>query len=1640
MFFDLETDEQSKILDIGAWNENSHFRGTSLEEFQAFSQKASFVCGHNIIHHDLPVLAKQHFCKDFLKKPAIDTLYLSALLFPRNPYHKLVKDYKLDGGEANNPVSDSRLAQRLLEDTFKQYRELPPLFKWVYRHFLGSLEGYRGFFQWLETTEAEEGKNIPAETELLQRDLKLIKNSNAQVSLPQNGTGPIKPVRDGLRSMKEYFDGKMCSGADLPGLLREYPFAAVFALTLIDFDGEDSIPPPWLMHHHPEILVVFNRLRYNRCEANDCTYCRTRLEPGAALKNIYGFEAFRRFEDDGEVPLQEQVVRAALDGKSLLAVFPTGGGKSITFQLPALMKAEACRSLTVVISPLQSLMKDQVDSLKVRHERSDAVTLNGMLSPLERAEAVARVESGAASLLYISPESLRSNTILRLLRNRTIERFVIDEAHCFSSWGQDFRVDYQYIGEFLVQLAREKNLPYPIPVSCFTATAKPSVMEDIQGYFKNKLGVELEVFQTAPARRNLSYGILHAATPEEKFRLLLELLERDEGPKIIYTTYVRSSMMLAEQLMEQGYNAASYNGRMPGDVKIAIQDAFMRGKIKIIVATSAFGMGIDKDDVTMVIHYNISGSLEDYMQEAGRAGRNKALKANCYALFDDQDLMSHFHLLNATRINKKEIFQVWQGIKKIRLKTFSRSALELARAAGWDTEMFNGEMRVKTALAALEDSGFIKRGRNQTRVYATSLLVGNMEEAVKIIDGYRKLDKDDRLHAVRIVKFIITYREAAVDTVADSLGISLADTRRLVCELKMMNILAGDDKDLTAYIPPPERAAADLEACAQLELELLEHIRGDENNPVKNVSLKDINSRFRENNIDSRIEALREILFTWDSQRLISKKRLDPRSHLYRLQFQRPFPEIKTAVVKRLELARGVLEKLMTDAASGTQVPGTKLVLVEFSMRRLKEHVENSGLFKTSYSTTEYERALLYLNEIRVLRLDRGLFVYYNPYTITRCKKDNRSRYTNAHYKKFESFYRHRIEQVHIVGEYARKLAVNYKQAMSFVQDYFSLDYKGFLKKHFPRRLGEIRRPITRTQFNELFKDLSPAQLGIIDDGHSRAILVAAGPGSGKTRVLVHKVASLLLLEDVRTEQFLMLTYSRAAAMEMRGRLRNLVKKKADYIDIFTFHSFAFNLAELKGDLQHSGDIVARAVELILSGEAAGKVENKSVLVLDEFQDIGPDEFRLIRAIAGAAKEIRVIAVGDDDQSIFEFRGSSVEFMNRFRQEFDAKVYHLNTNFRSKDNLVQFSNCFIKKLPGRVKEGQELVSFFQGENGGIDITNYISSPLLMPLTEDVLRQRSIAASGTTAVLTATNQEAYQVYTLLRQQGCKAKLMAAYGEFSLKTLVELMTFTYHLEEYSGRCGGRDIDKADWDNLKELMKKKFHGSTQLPLALSVVETFEASGDPLLAVNWREYLDEMRLEDFIFPDEESVLVSTMHKAKGKEFDRVFLLLDRYKIVKNENLRVIYVAVTRAGKHLHIHTNLDIFDDISVSYQHRYIDNRVYSAPERLSLQLTPRDVFLDFFTRPKVARRVKMLQAGDILTLSSRDWWKLTAGGDEVLSFSNSGRERLQEFFKRGYRLESAYAQYIVVWTKKEEEKPYRIILPRLELVKHRENQTG
>ena len=241
-------------------------------------------------------------------------------------------------------------------------------------------------------------------------------------------------------------------------------------------------------------------------------------------------------------------------------------------------------------------------------------------------------------------------------------------------------------------------------------------------------------FSSSPSsasRTNLHYSVIHVDSDGNKYNLLRSLVEQADCPTIIYVSRTKRTRELAQKLTRDGISALPYNGKMDADEKIHNQDAFMSDKVRIIVATSAFGMGVDKSDVGLVIHYDISDSLENYVQEAGRAGRDPHLNAKCYVLYSDEDLDKHFILLNQTKLSISEIQQVWKAVKDFTKQRphVSCSALEIARQAGWDDSVSDIETRVRTALSALEQSGYIERGNNIPHVYATGITVKNMDEA-----------------------------------------------------------------------------------------------------------------------------------------------------------------------------------------------------------------------------------------------------------------------------------------------------------------------------------------------------------------------------------------------------------------------------------------------------------------------------------------------------------------------------------------------------------------------------------------------------------------------------------------------------------------------------------------------------------------------------------------------------------------------------------------------------------------------------------------------------------------------------------------------------------------------------------------------
>lgn len=1595
-FFDIEVSSTGKqLLDIGCvLTDESAFHKNQPKEFEKFIAQSDFICGHNILLHDLVYLQKYFGDPQWGLDRAIDTLPLSPLLFPKQPYHKLLKDDKLQTDELNNPVNDAKKARDLLFDEVAAFHKLDEEFKEILYLLLSGQKGFGNFFSYIHYAG-------PANKEQLQSII------------------------------KKRFQGKICDESNLDLFIDTFPVALAYTLALLNCDDRFSITPPWVLKNHPDVERLVFLMRSHPCVPG-CDYCKLALDPVLALKKHFGFPGFRKYDNEA---LQENAVSAAIRGESILAVFPTGGGKSITFQVPALMSGENAKALTVVIAPLQSLMKDQVDNLE-KKGITEAVTINGLLDPIERTKAIERIENGFASLLYISPESLRSVTIERLLLKRKIARFVIDEAHCFSSWGQDFRVDYLYIGDFIKKLQEQKGPDCRIPVSCFTATAKQKVIEDIRSYFREKLSLNLTAFTASISRTNLRYDVYQKDNEEEKYSQLRNIIEAKNCPTIVYVSRTKRAYKLARRLSDDGFVAKPYHGKMDKDEKSENQNAFMAGEVDIMVATSAFGMGVDKNDVGCVIHYDISDSLENYVQEAGRAGRDEQINADCFVLFNEEDLDKHFILLNQTKISSKEINQVWKAIKEL-TKTrdkASNSALEIARKAGWDDGINEIETRVTTAIAALEDAGYVKRGQNMPRVFANSILSKNAQEAIEKINTSEKFSETQKAKAIRIIKKLFSSKskrlsteeeaESRIDYISDQLSMVKEEVIRIVQLLQEEKILA-QTKDLTAFIKRTEsvnKSLAIVESFRKQEEILLSQLKETETA----YHLKETIELFLQSGIkDGSLNKLKTIINFWAIKNWIRRRNLEYSRNHVQMGLLMDKAEFREKQEKRHLLAKLITEYLHQKATGLVGADNKQEeILIEFSVQELKEMIESEqGMFSVKASLDDIEDSLFYLSRIEAIKIEGGFLVVHNKLTIDRIEKNNRIQYKESDYEKLKQFYQQKVQQIHIVGEYAKKMIRNYKEALQFVDDYFRLNYASFLSKYFPgSRQDEIKRTLTPEKFMKLFGALSPAQLRIINDSGNQYIVVAAGPGSGKTRLLVHKLASLLLAEDVKHEQLLMLTFSRAAATEFKKRLVELIGNAANFIEIKTFHSYCFDLLGRVGSLLETEHIIKTAIERIRSGEIEPFRITKTVLVVDEAQDMNKEEYELVKALMEQNEEMRVILVGDDDQNIYGFRGADSAHMQSLITEKEAVKYELTENYRSKDNIVSLANAWASTISNRLKTEPCFAS--QQQNGTIQVTQYTQNNIIVPLSGVIGKA---ALSGSTCVLTKTNEEAMLLSGLLLQQGVQAKLIQSNDGFNLSNLYELRFFSDIIND---NAGSPLITDEDWTAARRRLNAHIQTSTKKELANAVIRSFEeANTAKKYKSDWKSFLFESKVEDFLNIDSEVVYVSTIHKAKGKEFDNVYLLLKNFTPGTDEEKRQFYVAITRAKTNLSIHYNDHYLKPFFVEELSYHEDRNAYPEPQQIAIYLTLRDVQLWYFER--VQFKIKDLFSGNRLIIT--EGGLANPEGDLLLMYAQKFRELLRGWYDKGFNITAAKINYVVYWKDEAKEKEFKIILPVLLLKK-------
>ena len=398
-----------------------------------------------------------------------------------------------------------------------------------------------------------------------------------------------------------------------------------------------------------------------------------------SLRRHFGFEEFR--EGQGEV------IGSILSGKDAVVVMPTGSGKSLCYQLPAMI----LDGVTLVVSPLIALMKDQVDALQARG--LPATFINSSISDSEQHARIEALRRREHKLVYVAPERFRSSRFNAALQQIPISLFAVDEAHCISTWGHDFRPDYLRLRNVIRSLGKVQTL-------ALTATATPYVRSDII----QQLGLDQpQTFVSGFDRPNLTIEVVHTEKEREKIARIRSLAKSVPGSGIIYAATRKAVEQVGAKLKAVDLGVSIYHAGMSDSVRVRAQDDFMSGRTQMIVATNAFGMGIDKPDIRFVFHYQMPGSIEAYYQEIGRAGRD-GLPSTCVLLFNYADKNTHDFFIEGSYPEISVVKQVYDALAATELRRIELSTAEIARRAGE-----RNEMAVQSALYVLERAGHIQR-------------------------------------------------------------------------------------------------------------------------------------------------------------------------------------------------------------------------------------------------------------------------------------------------------------------------------------------------------------------------------------------------------------------------------------------------------------------------------------------------------------------------------------------------------------------------------------------------------------------------------------------------------------------------------------------------------------------------------------------------------------------------------------------------------------------------------------------------------------------------------------------------------------------------------------------------------------------
>ena len=1655
-----------------------------LDELGEVLGRAHWIAGHNLVAHDGPLLlgaARRMGADDSWKRlPVLDTLRWSSICRPDRALHAIDKDYQRDaqGGRFadayNDPLEDAHRSRDVLLACIEALRGglapggvapegVVPLDLAVRRIALerrfpgagpdGPRNGSRKLLMALGLSAAQGLDDVLAD-EAQRAALGEV------VCLKQ-----LSDVRDKVKDQL-YEDQELdwaliwattLTTATAPTVTAAAPMATATAPRLA--------LPRWVEHTTPRVHRVIKALRATPCGSTTCRWCSEHGDPLKALTRHTDHTAFRESDDAGG-SLQRTLVEDGLSDVSFLAVMPTSSGKSVCFQVPALERHETTGTLTVVLSPLQSLMQDQVRGLA--NVRARVAALHGGLHVLERAQALEGVRSGRVGLLYLSPEQLRNRRVVAALASRRIERWVFDEAHCVDEWGHDLRPDYRFVPRFIRALdaSSARSGLTPPPVSLFTATASRRVLEGLEELFRERAGRTLVRRVSRAERTNVAIAVHRVELSDvtrRADRIARIVWDRlgtgSKGSAIVFAPTRRTTEELAEALRRAGIEGvAAYHAGMDTEERREVQARFMGGDVRLIVATSAFGMGVDKPDVRLVVHAAMPGSLEAWVQETGRAGRDGE-PAHAVLLWHDEDAELHFRMMARTHLSQEDIKAVLRTVRRAppqprdgeEASETVLSLHEIAAIAGplrGGGSSANALARANASMGWLEDSGLIERGTNVYRVFqgVASCSSADLEALIE----QRALDAADArlwraIHGALTRDGAFTRegaphgdgaRAAAPRVSAEELALELSerDGQRTRTGPRLMRtvgrmIEAGALRECTMYTALLRRNTScsstqlvrELAALDGLLLRELEQAAASDGGDLGAEHVLDVNQL-----VERLSERLSEQLpQTRDKQRQQQRQRLRAHVELLLADLQRDHiahtlwaePQRNSAtssatitassgrwyhvrlhhelgeIVARRRWymeAASLLVQTLTTLAHGSG----KDVRVEFERSSLEEVLQQDmTLLPPGAGAHELVgRLLLLLHEADVLRLQAGLTLLSAAMTVRRPASQARLQFTKVLHEPVREHQRARTLQVHAMAAFARVASErSVDEARELARGWFRDDAATFAKRWLADDAQGGRWPTTGARYRRIVEEAGDKdQREIVTANPDHNLLVLAGPGSGKTRVIVHRVAYLVGVRGLPASAVIVLAYNRSAVLELRRRLHALLGDVAFGVRIHTLHGLAMQLTgeplpQADGDpnrgQSNSGrvspgadadwfrDLIRKATRLLNSEDAdrgsadhGGREDGDhdddgpdarerllagvTHVFIDEFQDVDQDQAGMISALTGRlrkdARRVTICAVGDDDQNIYSFRGTSIEFIRRFEQDYGAQRRLLRVNYRSSGPIVRAANALIEPAPDRLKSDTRLVSA-RDERDAATPVRLVRCVDRSALLETVVRDISCLTTGPArsrhdeiAILARHNEDLRRIRVALRVGGVPTspslrqlqpestkppfrpldatpvvRLLRALRDesvvsFGSRTALEGWLREHHDDllwaavEPAKPSGDQQAPWCRWlrervtallgDREETLDTEQNHGADGLAWTGAALAAELAEG-------LREEQDTLLLGD-------GVRLLTLHGAKGLEFDHVFVVVPGQDRRGQDDLeatrRLLYVAATRARRSL--------------------------------------------------------------------------------------------------------------------------------------------